>query len=329
MFAFQPDPDRGRRLDREVRADFAASLATVLAAVAEQGGIDAATADRIVAALDEDRAAPGLIVAYAGLVEAIFGDRPDQVEACVAALVAAARPAPEVGIRFATLDDATLGAGQAERYRGLFDDDPASPLAIAPLDPDALDRARALGAAGLDLLDRGVPELAGEVRAILREIVFARGTPAPGEETFQGASTFLAWGAVLLNATEQPDRVALAESLAHETGHSILSGFSRGAPLVANADAERHASPLRTDPRPLDGIVHATYVLARMHYCLDRLIASGVLTADEQAKATAARADRRRAFAAGLGVVDAHARLTEIGRSAFEPARAYMAGLPG
>jgi hypothetical protein len=32
----------------------------------------------------------------------------------------------------------------------------------------------------------------------------------------------------------------------------------------------------------MDGIVHATYVLARMYYCFERLLASAELTAVER-----------------------------------------------
>lgn len=328
LFAFRPDPRRARMLDATVRADFAASIGNVLRAVAEQGAIRPGAIEPIVAAVRDPGASPGLITAYAGLVEAIYGDRADEMAACLAALEAAATTLRPVALRLVTLDDGALGPGQAERYRGLFDDDPGSPLSIAPLPNEAMAHAEGLARSGLDLLDRGVPELAGEIRAILREIVFVRSDAAAPEETFQGASVFLAWGAVLLNIDEQPDRVAFAESLAHETGHSLLSGLSRGTPLVENPPDERHASPLRSDPRPLEGIVHATYVLARMHYCLARLLESGLLAADERSAATTALAERRRAFATGLAVVDARARLTDLGRAAFEPARAYMAALP-
>lgn len=79
MFSFQPDPGRGNRLDQVVRRDFAASLETVLRAVAEQGAMDGPDVDRIVAEVARAGGAPGLIVAYAALVEAIFADAQDEV----------------------------------------------------------------------------------------------------------------------------------------------------------------------------------------------------------------------------------------------------------
>ena len=45
------------------------------------------------------------------------------------------------------------------------------------------------------------------------------------------------------------------------------------------------SSPLRTDPRPMDGVVHATYVVARMHQTISRLLDAGVLSETDQAAA--------------------------------------------
>ena len=55
--------------------------------------------------------------------------------------------------------------------------------------------------------------------------------------------------------------------------------------LVANEAEELYPSPLRNDPRPMDGVVHATYVIARMHYTMERLLESGLLTDEEEREA--------------------------------------------
>ncbi|WP_142235741.1 aKG-HExxH-type peptide beta-hydroxylase [Stella humosa] len=312
-----------------VRADFAASLGGLLEAFARQDAIGPAETADVMAAIARPSAPPGMVAAYAGLVEAIYGDQHDRVMACLEALVDAARRPPEPEIQFATLEDAKLGPGQAARYRALFDDDPAAPLGIVPAEPTGVDAGSALARSALALLDRAAPELSGEIRALLRQIVFVRSVDGDPADRFQGASVFLVWGAVLLNLEEQPDRLTMAESLAHETGHSLLSGFTRGRPLVENDPADRYRSPLRSDPRPMDGIVHATYVTARMHYCLERLLASDALDAVERSQATTRLATHRQAFGQGLAVVDAHARFTPVGQAAFAPARDYMAGRPG
>ena len=118
--------------------------------------------------------------------------------------------------------------------------------------------------------------------------------------------------------------MALAEALVHEVGHCHLFGITLGAPLVDNPANERYESPLREDPRPMDGVVHAAYVLARMMYCLDRLIASGVLTPDETDAAIAALRRDRRLFDEGLVIVDRNARFTAAGKAVFNHARRFV-----
>ena len=93
---------------------------------------------------------------------------------------------------------------------------------------------------------------------------------------FDGASTFYLWGAVFVRVAGKSP-VELAEALAHETGHLLLFGLTIGRPLVENSYDERYASPLREDPRPMEGLVHAAYVLARMHYTRASLLKSGAL----------------------------------------------------
>ncbi len=74
----------------------------------------------------------------------------------------------------------------------------------------------------------------------------------------------------------------------------------------------------------MDGIVHATYVLARMHYCIERLLASEALTDAERDQLEAAKRQRSAEYFDGLKVVASHARFTEIGGAIFAGAQAYM-----
>ena len=75
----------------------------------------------------------------------------------------------------------------------------------------------------------------------------------------------------------------------------------------------------------MDGIVHATYVIARMHQTLDRLLASGVLSEPETEAALADLKLHRRKFAEGDGVIREGGRLTALGEQVLASAREYMA----
>ena len=74
----------------------------------------------------------------------------------------------------------------------------------------------------------------------------------------------------------------------------------------------------------LDGIFHATFVTARMHQAVARLVASGTLDAVERAEAERALGENRRLFASGLATLDAHAKPTPLGEAVLGGAREYM-----
>ncbi len=126
-------------------------------------------------------------------------------------------------------------------------------------------------------MESGDPALAAEIRTLLREIVLAAGSEDPKAMTFDGASAFMLWGAIIINANRRDGAVGMVQMLAHESAHNLLFGFSADGPLVENSAEELYSSPLRVDPRPMDGIYHATFVTARMHRAIKQLLDSGVL----------------------------------------------------
>ena len=134
------------------------------------------------------------------------------------------------------------------------------------------------------------------------------------------------WGTVILNTERHPTALDVTEGLIHETAHHVLFGLSRDEPLVENAVAESYESPLRRDSRPMDGVYHATFVCARIHYVFNALIASGRLQDEQLHHAEARLADARRRFRGGLETVKRHARLTDNGGRIMAAAEQYMLG---
>ena len=176
---------------------------------------------------------------------------------------------------------------------------------------------------GLELLRQGLPGLHGEITAFLSHVIVAQ-APQGAAMEFDGASHYQFWGLLLLNPRHHRNRLAVAEVLAHESGHSILFGMTRDEPLVYNPDDELFVSPLRVDPRPMDGILHATYVSARMAWTMEALADSGVLTPEEEAQARAAAQTDRENFHKGLGTVRAHGQLSGLGQAVIDAAEQWM-----
>lgn len=320
-YHFQPDPARGRALDRGMHRELGLSLEHVCAA---SGGVipfDAAALSGLSDRLKNGGpVAPATFARYYDLVTAIQDDDLDAAARLFAEL-AGAGPGP-ADMTVHDLGAPTLGA-ESERYIRMMNGDDTLELGFLPPEPDIATSFRTRLADGFALLDAEIPDLAGEVRAIIREVVIV-GSDKTAKYQFDGGSHYQLWGALFLNGNFHPDRVAVAEVLAHESAHSLLFGFCTHEPLVLNDDDDLYASPLRADPRPMDGIYHATFVSARMHWAMTRLAESPRLTAEERDRARAAAAADVTNFRAGHGVVAEHGVLTGVGAGLMDAAKAYM-----
>lgn len=179
----------------------------------------------------------------------------------------------------------------------------------------------------LDLLRRGDPDLEKEVRELVREIYLASGRPAKSGMTFDGASSFMFWGAILINSKRSGGPLEMVQMLAHESAHNLLFGMTSEETLTLNANDDRHESPLRLDPRPMEGIYHATYVSARMYRSVKTLLDSGILDAGQAAQARKDLGDDATCFRNGFATVMAHGLLTPTGKGLMDAAAVAMADL--
>jgi len=299
-----------------MRARLADTLNYLFGEVGDALNVDATLAKALAAQVRRSVQSPNRFGAYYEMVLALEDDALEEARAIARELLA---PAEGSDLRIAAIDDRR--PSEAARYRRLLLTDPD--MAGAPesgLLADALSRIDS----AFELLDRGFPAMSAEIRELLREIVIAAGPEDPKALTFDGASSYMLWGATLLNARGQTNVLDTAQALAHESGHNLLFGFCSSGSLVENPDDELFASPLRKDARPMDGVFHATYVIARMHQTLSRLLEAGVLDTDEQEMALKDLSQHRRNFAAGDQVIREGARLTPLGSDLIESARAYM-----
>lgn len=318
--AFAPDAARAARLYDAVVAKLADSVAHIIAGCPSGAAIPAQAKDlpeRIVAAR---RPVAEVSCLYFDLLSAALADDVPKVVETLAKMdrdLQAATRSPFF------VDWGDLPPLTAERYLRHLNSDPTTPVSFDPPSTEVAARAREMGEAALARLDDAEPELSGEIRALLNDVVLVAGT-AQGDLIFDGATSFFCWGTLFLNAEEHGSVIAMIEGLAHESAHALLFGLSQGEPFVLNAADERHPSPLRLDPRPLDGIYHAVFVAARMAYALDRLEAAGSILDTERAEAEAARAGAVRAFFDGHRTLEAHARLTPLGAMLMDDARSYM-----
>ncbi|MFI4933216.1 MAG: aKG-HExxH-type peptide beta-hydroxylase [Caulobacterales bacterium] len=303
-----------------MRAGLADSLRTIFDRLDDRFAISPQRRLTLLAEIEAGPVRPGVFGVYVDLVLALFEERLADGQSLLTELLDTSSKAGP--LRVVNLDDRQLGTGQSARYRRLVGCDILAE--INPVEGEAFAEAAELVTAAMELLRDGAPEVLAEFRALIRELVLisvARGTDGL---LVGGASTFSLWGAQILNADRLCDRLTTAVSLAHETAHTYLFGLARGGRLVDNDDDERHASPLRREPRPMEGVAHATFVLARMIYVLEALIGSGRLRPEEVPQAHNQLRHSQEAFDDGLATVLAHARFTPAGAAAFAQVQRYM-----
>jgi hypothetical protein len=320
--AFDPSAARAEAVRTRMQGRLADSLRYI---VQQAEGVIDLPRHAISACLDRlahGAVSPQVFGAYCDLVLALDVDDIEESRRLLSEIM----EAPNVGLGSTVMDlaDPQMNAS-ARRYRRLVDTDTEMPLTVTPPDAEKAAAVRGFICEAFALMDRGNKPLADEIRVILREIVLASGSIAKPGLTFDGVSTFMLWGAVVLNVGGYKSAIEMVQALAHESGHNLLFGLCAHGPLHENDELQRYESPLRTDHRPMDGIIHATYVTARMHQSVQRLYERRILDAEQREEVQKSNAANVRYFAGGMKTIDRYAKLTPLGKDVMGGALRYMA----
>ncbi|MEQ3625453.1 MAG: HEXXH motif-containing putative peptide modification protein [Celeribacter sp.] len=320
-FRFVPSTVEGEAIDASVHEDLAGSLAYLAEHMAPAHPECAGALDAVAARIrDGQRLPPVAFGLYYQMGEAaLTGDLDAAADiAQVLAQVPAAPPGLQV-MRRGGAEAQALWPVLEERFG------PEEAAGFAPVSAELAQEFETRLNDGLALMQKTLPDLHGEITAILREVLLAQ-APVGAKMEFDGASHYQFWGLLLLNPNHHKTPLAVVEVLAHEAAHSLLFGLTRTEPLVLNPDDELFTSPLRIDPRPMDGIYHATFVSARMAWAMERMSESPALPVELRHEAARLAAEDRANFAKGIGTVDAHGRLSTTGARIMDQARAYIDG---
>ena len=297
------------------------SLRQICAASDGKVEFDRAAIERLAGEIEAGRRqAPNAFAIYYELVPALMDGRLEDARALFAEL---ARQRPiDLPFSIMALGEPAMAEKEA-RYLRFMNGDTAFRHVFLPPSAEDLVAFKQQFTSVLELLAQAAPELLAELKTLISELILVVG-PKDAKAHFDGGSSYQLWGALFLNAVRHKTRIDVIDSLAHESAHSRLFGLCTEEAPVRNADEELHPSPLRREKRPMDGVYHATFVSARMHWAMARLIASGLLTEEEQVLAVQARDADRRNFESGYQTVAAHGQLTRTGQVALDAARAYM-----
>lgn len=319
--ALSPNAARVEEFDRNLRARLFDSFCHIAECVG-LGDDGRPNLDLLEGRLRGSSVSPWVFCLYSKLVAELSKDYSDSATSIVADIMAAASLPAGAGV--VPFRDCTVPASWWDHFEVLFDTDSERHFAPEIPGPETFSLCKREVGEGLSLLRLADPPWHDEVRSLLPIIVAGSG-PLDTADMFNGASTFFFWGGSLINAQVRRSPVSIIDLLVHESSHLLLFGLSADGALLSNGGEERYTSPLRSDPRPIDGILHASFVASRVHLSMCRLLDSGYLTKDNEKRAAERRDHNARSARVGLDVLNENARPTELGEGVLDSLRSYWA----
>lgn len=230
---------------------------------------------------------------------------------------------------FSTLSHKFYGSTEIERLRRWWDIEPENALRLMAVSDDLFGRASVDLTCAFDRLRQCSVELYRETVETIHDIIIAK--PDSSERlALGGVSSFALWGAFAINPeTHDADGwIHYYKTIIHEAGHNALFAFARDEPLVKNHPDEKYGSPLRADPRPMDGIFHAAFVSARESLALDSLLEwheeTQSLSAAETDLAQRMFEDSVIGFWQCVEALRPDARLTPLGETILSECESFM-----
>jgi HEXXH motif-containing protein len=119
---------------------------------------------------------------------------------------------------------------------------------------------------GLELIRRCWPELYDEICSLTDHFTLIRGEP------FIGGSAISCLGVSFFKLLPEWSDVCFADHIIHEAAHQRLHVEFEVEPALVNGSFIGSASPIRRDPRPLHGVLHATFVFLRLSLFFERAV---------------------------------------------------------
>ncbi|MCB1474675.1 MAG: hypothetical protein H6883_14870 [Rhodobiaceae bacterium] len=268
--------ENAKALDQAIRERLADSLRYVFDKAAERLGLDLAQCAAAVDSIRQHRQMPHVFACYYQLVFAIKQNRLDQAASLARELLATAGQNPNFAIE--PYDRETLGE-DFDRFPALLFAEDGGNRRMSGVGPELFAQAKDRVVAALDLLSASDPQSHQEILDLWCRLYVARGSDRPDALSFGGVTSFMVWGAGFMNGEAFTSVWSTGQFLIHEITHALLFAISTSAPLVMNPLDKSYKSPLRPEPRPMDGIFHATVVCARMvdfnRMCIDRNLLDG------------------------------------------------------
>ena len=203
-----------------------------------------------------------------------------------------------------------------------INDLPASDLELVEPPLTCLERSREWLNECSSLLATCSPETHAELEAF-QPLLLLASKSEDSTSGFGGYSSSLVWRTITLSANKNSFAEMLIQ-LIHEMAHQLLFALATDVPLAYNHPNEIFASPVRQDLRPMDGLLHACFVNARVHEVLGQIQDTpsyATLNSENQEIIAATRLKTVNIVATSLATIDASARLSALGERVVTASR--------
>ena len=321
---FLPDKIRAQQLYTHMKDRLVSSLLYVFEQVGEHADINK---EDLISCLDSveraKRVNPVLYGLYYDLLIAASQNSPAEITENFRCIVATDTPDME-DISILSFCPPDLDVKTIDLYRRSLDIETDSPFDFSSPCETSVQRCNELIVNALEVIKHAAPKLHAEISALITQIILSGSKPLNGADSYDGASSVYLWGAICINADSHHSLLHMIETLIHETAHSLLFGLSVDEPLVQNPPQLRYPSPLRKEPRPMDGVYHVTFVSARVHYGLSCVRNSELLDHTSMQNVEQRLSVHNEAFMDSITTVGREAMLSSLGESIMQNAKQYM-----
>lgn len=180
-------------------------------------------------------------------------------------------------------------------------------------DDQLFQRTRELIGQARDILSHVCPE------AFMEHEIFVKNFLLFDCMRYGSGTSFTFFG--MIATTCYPDETSVLhvlDMLVHETAHLYIFALSASDELVLNPSNQAFTAPFRKDPRPMLGIFHAAFVLARLIYVFTKMLDYDHALQFKKAELVTRVRTYVEKYDSCRNTIQTHGKLTDIGHHLIE-----------
>jgi len=176
-----------------------------------------------------------------------------------------------------------------------------------PLSSDNFHQVKVSLQRGFEILQRSLSDFFKESQELISEVLIMNA------EGLKGGSSFDLFGMIYVSYLYKWKKITeVLDLITHEQAHLYVYLLNKDDPLVLNPK-KLHESPLRKEKRPLMGIYHATFVLARIYHVLTKALDLNEIPKEEKDYCKELLDYYHNRCKVGLEILQTHAKMTPLG----------------